>query len=294
MSGIIKRRKTSDYAQIHNGALQQLEDIRSIGLISHLMSLPDTWEIKKMQLYKKFGRGPITNAIAELETKKYWVTIQYRDGKKTLYYYNVSDVAFTDYEVLNMIHEVKQGGFKITKISESFVHLLSISENQQWNNDHDISEDSCIVENEQRIVNNASSTIDNRQLLNKYKKTNSNKKNNVKQILLINKELTADEFQILLTNSCNKFYNVFAVGRWSKKQWNTLIVKFVTETIEEGRYRNVSIENIEGYAYVSIKSMAYKFDIKNGVKVLNDKINNKIEAPFYNWLEVDNEDEERY
>ena len=56
MSGIIKRRKTSDYAQIHNGALQNLEDIRSIGLISHLMSLPESWTISKMQLYKKFGQ----------------------------------------------------------------------------------------------------------------------------------------------------------------------------------------------------------------------------------------------
>jgi len=35
VSGIMKRRKTSDYAQIHNGALQTLEDIGSIGLISH-------------------------------------------------------------------------------------------------------------------------------------------------------------------------------------------------------------------------------------------------------------------
>jgi hypothetical protein len=41
MNAIIKRRKTTDYAQIHNNALQQLEDIRSIGLIAHLMSLPE-------------------------------------------------------------------------------------------------------------------------------------------------------------------------------------------------------------------------------------------------------------
>ncbi len=131
MNGIIKRRKTTDYAQIHNGALQSLEDVRSIGLIAHLMSLPDTWIISKMQLYSKFGRGPITNAIKELEAKKYWVTIQYRDGKKTLYYYNVSDVAFDDSEVLTMIQEVNQGGFRIIALSESFTHLLSIGENRQ-------------------------------------------------------------------------------------------------------------------------------------------------------------------
>lgn len=144
MSGIIKRRKTSDYAQIHNGALQNLEDIRSIGLISHLMSLPESWVISKMQLYSKFGRGPITNAIKELEAKKYWVTIQYRDGKKTLYYYNVSDVAFNDSEVLNMIEEVNQGGFKITALSESFAHLLSIGGNQQFKSEDHSSKDFSI------------------------------------------------------------------------------------------------------------------------------------------------------
>lgn len=119
MSGIIKRRKTSDYAQIHNGALQDLDDIRSIGLISHLMPLPETWEINKMQLYKKFGRDLITNAIAELEDKKYWVIIQYREGKKPLYYYNVYDVPFDNAEVLEMILEVEGVGHKITSLSES-------------------------------------------------------------------------------------------------------------------------------------------------------------------------------
>ncbi|WP_250635268.1 hypothetical protein [Bacillus subtilis] len=156
MSGIIKRRKTSDYAQIHNNALQNLVDIRSIGLIAHLMSLPESWTISKMQLYKKFGRGPITNAIKELKEKKYWVTIQYRDGKKTLYYYNVSDVAFDDSEVLNMIQEINQGGFIITAISESFAHLLSIVENQQPKQEDNLSVDS---------INCSFSTIDGQQFI---------------------------------------------------------------------------------------------------------------------------------
>lgn len=169
MNGIIKRRKTSDYAQIHNGVLQDLEDIRSIGLISHLMSLPESWVISKMQLYSKFGRGPITNAIKnaikELEAKKYWVTIQYRDGKKTLYYYNVSDVAFDESHVLTMIDEVKQGGFKIIAITDSFTHLLSIVENQQPKNEEKevctSFVDSCVVDFEQFKINCSNSNVQN-------------------------------------------------------------------------------------------------------------------------------------
>ncbi len=286
MNGIIKRRKTSDYAQIHNGALQNLEDIRSIGLISHLMSLPEGWEIKKMQLYKKFGRGPITNAIAELEAKKYWVTVQYRDGKKTLYYYQVSDVTFTDSEVLNMIQEVNEGGFKITSVSESFAHLISIGENQQLKTEDPFSDDSSIVGNEQLMVNNSPSTVENRQLLNKELETNSNKKNKDKQTLLINKELTPAKFKISLISACNDFYTEFAPTRWSKQAWITLIETFVNETISEGRYINVPADKIQGYAYQSLKNIAYKFDLKNG------RIERKF--PLYNWLEADTDDEMPY
>ncbi len=285
LSNIIKRRKTSDYAQIHNGALQELDDIRSIGLISHLMSLPDTWIISKMQLYKKFGRGPITNAIKELEAKKYWVTIQYREGKKTLYYYNVSDVAFDDSEVLNMIEEVNQGGRRITFISESFAHLVSIVENQQLKTESATFEDSSIVDFEQLTVNNSFSTVENRHLINKEVKTNKEKQNKDKQTLLINKEfLNPIKFKISLLDACNSYYSNFAPSRWSKKTWLTLIEKFVNEKMQDEAYISVPADKIQSYAYQSLKNMAYSHDFKN------DKIERKI--PFYDWLNADTEDDE--
>ena len=205
-------------------------------------------------------RGPITNAIKELETKKYWVTIQYRDGKKTLYYYNVSDIAFDDSEVLNMIQEVNQGGVKITAVSESFAHLLSIGENQQSKTEDNLSVDSSIVENEQLMVNNSPSTVENRHLINKELKTNNYKQNKDKQTLLINKELTPTKFKIALIDACNSYYSEFSPNRWSKQAWITFIESFVNETISTGRYINVPADKIKAYAYASLKNMAYKFD----------------------------------
>nr|WP_054549555.1 hypothetical protein [Lysinibacillus sphaericus] len=282
MNGIIKRRKTSDYAQIHNNALQGLEDIRAIGLIAHLMSLPEEWIIKKMQLYNKFGRGPVSNAIAEIEERKYWVDIKYRDGKKNFHYYNVSDIPFNDVEVKGFIQEVIASGYKILEISIPFIHLLSSGEKQQLNSIKN-EEDSSIVDSEQFKVNNSNSNVENRHLLNKYKETNNKKINNNKQTLLINNELSADEFQICLINSCNDFYTEFALNRWGKKQWNTLIEVFVNETIETGRYLNVPGDKIKGYAYKSLKNMAHKFDLKNERNISVDNINRSI--PLYNWLE---------
>ncbi|WP_045518114.1 hypothetical protein [Neobacillus niacini] len=285
MNGIIKRRKTTDYAQIHNGALQQLEDVRSIGLIAHLMSLPDTWVISKMQLYSKFGRGPITNAIKELEAKKYWVTIQYRDGKKTLYYYNVSDVAFDDSEVLNMIAEVNQGGFKIIAISESFTHLISIGENQQFKKtDNPEIVVSSIVDFEQFKINCSNSTVENEHLLNKVLETNKEKQNKEKETFVnlqgINNFLNPIQFKISLIDACNSCYSEFAPSRWSKQQWLTLIETFVNEKIEDEAYIRVPADKIKSYAYASLKNIAHKVDLKNG----KTHLSSTGEIPYYDWL----------
>lgn len=136
------------------------------------------------------------------------------------------------------------------------------------------------------MVNNSPSTVENRQIINKHKQTNSYKKNKDKQTLLINKELTPEEFKICLSNLCNDFYTEFAPTRWNKKQWNTLVEAFVTETISEGRYINVPADKIKGYAYQSLKNIAYKFDLKNG------RIERKFK--FYNWLEDDTDEEMPY
>ncbi|AZU60094.1 hypothetical protein [Neobacillus mesonae] len=295
MNGIIKRRLTSNYAQIHNGALQTLEDVRSIGLISHLMSLPETWVISKMQLYSKFGRGPITNAIKELEAKKYWVSITYRDGKKTLYYYNVSDVAFDDSHVLTMIDEVKQGGFKITAISESFGHLISIGENQQLKKaDNPKSVDSSIVGNEQLMVNNAHSTVENRHLINKYEQINKEKqhkdKGNIVNLQGIDNFLNPIQFKVALIDACNSYYSEFAPSRWSKQAWLTLIETFVNETIENERYIKVPEAKINSYAYASLKNMAHKVDFRNG-KI---ELSSSGKVPFYDWINNVEDDEMPY
>jgi hypothetical protein len=88
-----------------------------------------------------------------------------------------------------------------------------------------------------------------------------------------------------LINICNSFYSTYSVGRWSKKQWTTLIEKYVTET----DWNEVAFPNsfIEG----SIKGMARHFDYREG-KILYpfdkdgiDYLDSEGKVPFYNWLE---------
>ncbi|MBM4761442.1 hypothetical protein [Bacillus sp. B15-48] len=121
MSGII----STKFVQIENHPLQELSDIRAIGLLAHLMSMPPDWVICKTQLYKKFGRAMVTNAIAVLEENRHWVHIDFRDGSKNLHAYRLSDIAFTDDQVTELLNELREAGFQVKNVSPSFQHLLA-------------------------------------------------------------------------------------------------------------------------------------------------------------------------
>ncbi|PEZ01344.1 hypothetical protein CN326_21575 [Bacillus sp. AFS018417] len=116
--------------------------------------------------------------------------------------------------------------------------------------------------------------------------------------------LNTDKFEELLTNAANEFYTQFTVGRWSKKQWKTLIEKFVNDTIESGRYINVPEDKIKGYAYKSLEIITNNSDYKRSdefaeyqevmMELSSNGINkNDTQSGFYNWLE-DNKDELPY
>jgi hypothetical protein len=297
MNGIVKRRKTSSYTQIHNTPLQTLDDIRSIGLMAHLMSLPDDWEIKKMQLYSKFGRAAITHAIKELESKKYWLDIKYRIGKLNEHIYYISDVPFTDGEVTEIIEEIGIN-YKIMEISKPFQHLLSIVGNKQLKND------SSIDDFQQLNINNCSSTIENRQQQNKYiqkkyKQINNNKINNIVNLQeqINNEEINnedvnnvdnVDNIKNEMLHIANEFYNEFAPGRWTKDQWYSLITRFIDETIESGRYKNIEADKIRGYVYKSIENIAYHYDFKyKKVNTTKEEING---IPVLDWVFGGSED----
>lgn len=104
-------------------------------------------------------------------------------------------------------------------------------------------------------------------------KTKLNNNNIVNKEAPVNKSLHDELLEI-----ANSFYSKFAVGRWNKREWNTMIKQFIEETIKEQRPMN----NKKGYVYGSILNMAYKHDLKH----------NKIELesgsgiPFINYSQL--------
>jgi len=123
-NNVIKRRHTSEYAQIHNKPLQDdLEDLREIGLLSHMMSRPAEWVFHKTQLHKQFSRKNVDAAWKGLVAKRYIVGFYcHKDGQKS-YYYNVSDLPFTDEEYYEF---VKAEISELTEKGHSIKHVNPI------------------------------------------------------------------------------------------------------------------------------------------------------------------------
>ena len=280
MNGIIKRRKTSHYAQIHNQVLQSLTDIRAIGLLSHLMSMPDDWVIRKTHLYNKFGRGPVSSGIAVLENHRHWVHLSYRNGRENIHHYHLSDGAFSDSEVEEMVLEIEDAGFKVKHISEPYHHLLSAA-NEGY------SDPFSNVDFQQLNFNSPFSTVENRQLLKKEKKIKKEQINRV-QTNIVNSQydydsiLHPEEFKKAITSVCNEFYSEYAPGRWSKRAWKSLTEAFITETLETKRYRQIPRKNIQAYTEAAIRKMAFFNDRKNERITYPER-----PVPFYDWLNTD-------
>lgn len=118
MNNVVKRRKTADYTQIYNYPVQQdLSDLGAIGLLTHIMSLPEDWTIHKTQLQNKFTRRKVDGAWKILVEKNYAIGFScYVSGKKN-YFYMVSDIAFTEQEfndfVAETVNELKAKGERV-------------------------------------------------------------------------------------------------------------------------------------------------------------------------------------
>lgn len=109
--------------------------------------------------------------------------------------------------------------------------------------------------------------------------------------------ISPTRFKALLIDACHQFYREFSIGRYSKKQWITLIDKFATDTIESERYLKVPIQNMKIYAYQSLKKITANSDYKHSDdlddyrKVMyelgkdkNDRYTLYSNAKLYDWI----------
>lgn len=98
------------------------------------------------------------------------------------------------------------------------------------------------------------------------KDSNTSQINNVLSIVnyqATGKTLDKNQFKTIMSDACDEFYTKFAPARYTKKSWFTLTNKFIQETVDSGRYKNIPFHKIKGYVYKSLEKMADHTDYKN-------------------------------
>jgi hypothetical protein len=101
-----KRTFDRDYTQIPNETIRAVEakhekpiSLEAFALIANLFSYPDTWELHKTELYKRFAFNKETSvrrAWNELIKEGYIVEYKYRVGKKWEYEYVYNILPYTE------------------------------------------------------------------------------------------------------------------------------------------------------------------------------------------------------
>ncbi|MDO6662263.1 hypothetical protein Q4571_16875 [Bacillus thuringiensis] len=301
MGNIIKRRHTVQYAQIHNNPLQNdLEDLRAIGLLSHLMSLPSDWVIYKTQLYKKFSRKNIDASWRELADKNYIIGFNcYINGKRKSFY-NVSDVPF-DYSeyfqfvldtvieqinsgtVVKSLSSMKDGNFEI---NEEFTNALKIHQPNllnRWSTVPTVQYSQCStigtsnknvstnkkIKKEEEIIEFSTPIKNN--LMRKTSPATCNKVLSDKDIFQIN----------------NKIAKAFE-NKINKRSLNSIIKKCINN------YKKGTVPNYENYLITAFENKISELELYKIRKKTNSKVKQKVirKELVPKWLQE--EAEEKY
>ena len=174
LPGIVKVRKTSFYTQVHSHPIQQdLEDLRSIGLLAYVQSMSEDFVLHKSFLYSKFSRRNVEAAIKELTKKNYWFSLKLHYQGQLVYAHYVSDVIFSEEQIIEEIFNLE--GAKFLGISTGYEglekHLHDLCNSKK---DRQISVSSAV----QFVQHNLCST----NCTSNYNKLNNNQLKDIKDV----------------------------------------------------------------------------------------------------------------
>lgn len=260
------------------------------------------------QLCSSYESFESKNILSTYKGENYFYLTSETIQEETALSYKQQVKAIKDLEEAGYIKTVIMGSparkyFHITnRIMEQFTEISSDKreelkkENKQEVSDLGAAEDKFRIDKKEKQV-----CMKGQSKLLPFSQTykDINKKEQDKKIYHFNcnykKSLRPEIFRVLLTNSCNEFYTTFSVGRYSKRQWNTLIEKFVNDTIESERYINIPKHKIKGFAYKCLERIIDHNDYKHSkefadyqevMKEIYSSGNTIVSNPhIYNWLE---------
>ncbi|PGU10497.1 hypothetical protein COD21_14295 [Bacillus cereus] len=311
MGNIIKRRHTVQYAQIHNNPLQHdLEDLRSIGLLSHLMSLPSDWVIYKTQLYKKFSRKNIDAAWKELAKKNYVIGFNcYIDGKRQSFY-NVSDIPFISSEYSKFIQEtileltnsgavvksfspMKDGNFNIT---EDLTDALKVQQSNTPKKSTNVPtvqyrQYSTVGTFTKELYTNKKIKKEEEDIIYQANLLQSNLAHlKIQEPQLTHKNNSVDDADIFLIN--NKVRNMFK-GKIHQRSFNSVLKKCINN------YKKGAVPKYENYLITAIENKIEELEINRTKRKVCSTPNPKVKKKTIRkeivpkWLQEEKEKENK-
>ncbi|WP_242298359.1 hypothetical protein [Bacillus cereus group sp. BfR-BA-01382] len=305
MNNIIKRRHTNQYAQIHNNPLQNdLVDLRAIGLLSHLMSLPSDWIIYKTQLYKKFSRKNIDAAWKELANKNYIIGFNcYIDGKKKAFY-NVSDIPFVSDELYTFIRdnilELIHSGFSVKSLSlmnggnlEITKDITTVLKVHQSVSPKKTSTAPSVQYSQYSTQSTYTKKIDTKKIITKIDDedilnvchSNINNMQNLKNDNKINTEQTVQLSDNDILGITNKVWDIFK-DKIQKRSFDSVLKKCINN------YKKGTVPNYENYLITSIENKIIDLEHRSKREQVAYKIKtNKRREIIPEWLQLQKQEE---
>ncbi len=305
MNNIIKRRHTNQYAQIHNNPLQNdLVDLRAIGLLSHLMSLPSDWIIYKTQLYKKFSRKNIDAAWKELANKNYIIGFNcYIDGKKKAFY-NVSDIPFVPDELYTFIRdnilELIHSGFSVKSLSlmnggnlEITKDISNVLKEHQSISSKKTSTAPLVQYSQYSTQSTYTKKIDTKKIITKIDDedipnvfhSNINNMQNLKTDNQINTEQIVQLSDNDILGITNKVWDIFK-DKIQKRSFDSVLKKCINN------YKKGTVPNYENYLITSIENKIIDLEHRSKrEQVAYKNKTNKRREMIPEWLQLQNQEE---
>ena len=113
MGKIVKVQLKQQFLQVPNETARRPENdisLQALGLLTNIMSYPETWELRKTELYKRYKKNKetsVSNAWKELVEHGFIIECKIRDGKKWDYNYYIRLVPFTEEEKEQIRNDVQ-------------------------------------------------------------------------------------------------------------------------------------------------------------------------------------------
>lgn len=250
--------------------------LEALGLLVNLLSYPNSWELHKTELYKRFGKNKKTsvmNAWKELENANYIYWIKYRNGKKDEYVYYLRKFPFSTEEKAQIQEESQKLYGKIwgADFGHPKMDIPKSAGNQKT------------LLNKNPLLNNINNNID--YIDDDKRKDFAHNEEKFNQLISLLRQATKDEINNRSFNTVvKKVVDKYIQGAIGEGKFRDYLVTSLLNKINELAERREKDESKK--KELELKAVARAKRIEQIEKAWSGEQDPRLNnVPIYNWLE---------